>query len=201
MNSPRWFLIATSLLLLNMLAVVTTSYLRHAQATEPPADSGAVATAPRVADSQTPAVGNNALQAPPPASTTPPASSATAPNPLDNIPIPDQMPEIPSLANPDILKHDPGFQEFRRLFALEEESWDSAPPLLSADPSASGSSQYFQSLDQRLQTVEQLCSAARSLAQQAAQQSSNGKTAQSQELIRMTTQLRDMAAKLLVMEL
>jgi len=195
MNTPRWFLIAAGLLLFNMLAVLTTSYLRHAQAIEPPADSSTVATAPLVADSQTPAADNKAPQAPLPASAT------TAPNPLDNIPIPDQMPEIPSLANPDILKHDPGFQEFRRLFALEEESWDSAPPLLAVEPSASGSSQYFQSLDQRLETVEQLCSAARSLAHQAAQQADNGRRAQSQELIRMTTQLRDMAAKLLVMEL
>jgi hypothetical protein len=200
MHTPRWFLMASGILLLNLLAVITTSYLRHAQATEPPtATPGAAATpsqatAPGKADSQTRTAGNDATQVQPLAST-------TAPNPLDNIPIPDQMPEIPSLADPDILKHDPGFQEFRRLFALEEESWDSAPPLLGAEHSAAASAQYFESLDQRLETVEKLCSAARSIAHQAAQQARNGGTEQSQELIRMTTQLRDMAAKLLVSEL
>lgn len=230
MTTPRWFLFASGLLLLNTLLVMAAGYRHHAAADEPnraptmtasPTSSGASADLdpPSLAPSATSTEGA-------PSSTKDPQAQ------LDALPVPAQLPDPPELVDLEALKNDPGFQEFRRLFEQAEESWGSEPPLLAprseddesqaeATPRdgsrrdqlrkgqlrkgqlrvGNSSASYFQALDQRMETVEALCAVARSLALQAAEQEEKGSLRQSQELLRMTTQLRDMAAKLLVSEM
>lgn len=193
MNSPKWFLIAAGLLIANAAAVVTTGYWRHASADEPRRGESQQIHEPSRGELQ---------QASTEADKTLDDSKATSSaSPLDAIPIPDSLPVIPSLADPESLKNDPGFQEFRRLFAKEEESWGEEPPLLRSPPTGTHNQAYFEALHQRLETVEQLCSAARNITQEAALHTRGSRQEKSQELIRMTTQLREIAAKLLVSEL
>lgn len=208
MNSPRWFSIAVGLLLLNAVAVVTTGWWRHAAADEQPRDPArdTAHISPALNDSASEhaagsgSQGSGATVSPEP--TTAKLKKVDPKSPLDAIPIPESLPEIPSLADLESLQNDPGFQEFRRLFAKEEASWDTAPPPLGRrGASTTSRTAYYAALEQRLETVEKLCSAARSIAREAAIQSQRGSTDQSQELIHMTTQLRDIAAKLLVSEL
>ncbi len=181
-SSPRWFWIASGVLVFNVVVVVSTVFWRHLAADEP-------AVARDVA-------GNDA------------SNSPIKPE----LPIPDTLPEVPSLSDPDSLKDDPGFQEFRRMFDQEVESWDSELPgsqmdsvpgaqLDSARPRTSQREAYFNALDRRLETVEQLCAVARRVAAEAAQQAKSGSSGHSHELLQMATQLREMAAKLLVTEL
>lgn len=188
MSSPRWFPFAAALLVLNAGAIITTGVWRHAGAKEPPPHSTPAAADPDPGVSVAGATAGKDL----------PSAKV---NPLDAIPVPDAMPEIPSLPDAEALQNDPGFQEFRRLFAAEEESWSSEPPPLGKRPAQVRSAAYFASLDQRLETVEKICSATRSIAQEAASQAQSGSTEKSDELVRMATQLRDIAAKLLVSEL
>ncbi len=179
--------------MVNAGAVVLTGYWRHAGADEPNR-SETLEDSSSLSDASQPVVAESPQHSDLP-------KSAKEANPLDAIPIPDSLPEIPSLADPESLKNDPSFQEFRRLFAKEEESWSAEPPLLesvSADPQNQA---YFEALQQRLETVEQLCSAARNIAQEAALHARHSRQEKSQELVRLTTQLRDIAAKLLVSEL
>lgn len=183
MNSaPRWFWIASGVLALNFAVVVSSGFWRYLAADEP-------ATARRsLADN----ADNSAGQS--------------------DLPIPEALPEIPSLTDPERIKTDPGFQEFRRMFEEEVESWganrrvppgDSLPDetLIPKPKQALQQSAYFDALERRLETVEQLCIVARRVAAEAAQQARSGGSEQSHEMLQMTTQLREMAAKLLVTEL
>ena len=122
-------------------------------------------------------------------------------SPLDRIPIPESLPEIPSLADPEAVKNDPGFQEFSRLFSKVEESWEANYPTSAKPHSEAQSTAYFEALDGRLETAEQLCSAARHIASEAARYARSGRVKESDAHIQMATQLRDMAAQLLVSEL
>lgn len=200
MSSPRWFPLAAALLVLNAGAVITTGVWRHAGAEEPPTPSAADTPSADTSVQPTAAATGSGVS----------VAGATAGgkgtpsgirNPVDSIPVPDAMPEIPSLPDAEALQNDPGFQEFRRLFAAEEESWSSEPPPLGKRHLQVRSAVYFASLDQRLATVEKICSATRSIAREAASHAQNGSTEKSDELVRMATQLRDIAAKLLVSEL
>ena len=128
-----------------------------------------------------------------------PASGSN--NPLDQIPIPESLPPIPSLGDHESLKDDPGFQEFSRLFSKVEESWEMDYPTSVKPRAKLQSAAYFEALDNRLHSAEQLCSVARCIAAEAARQNASGHAKQSEELLQMATQLRDMAAKLLVVEL
>ncbi|MCA9133894.1 MAG: hypothetical protein KDA45_12095 [Planctomycetales bacterium] len=142
---------------------------------------------------------------------TPPAATAwdaaarsRQPRLLDSLPIPGELPSVPSLSDSEAVQRDPVFQEFRKLFAEE-----TPPPALSSAPSvksagAAGGEQsqaYFAALDQRLEAVEQLCAAARNISAEASRWSRAGDVERSRELLQMATQLRDMSAKLLVQEL
>ncbi len=175
-----------------------TGYWRHAGADEPTRDKTQTNTPVSHATVDSSDTSMAAVEA---AKRADQVESAQPANPLDSIPIPDAMPEIPSLADPESLKDDPGFQEFRRLFAKEEESWDSEPPRLRKEQSGPQSAAYFEALDKRLETAGKICSAARNIASEAARQARAGSREQSEELIRMATQLRDIAAKLLVSEM
>lgn len=194
MNSPKWFLFALGLLTINAGAVVLTGYWRHAGADEP-SRSETLENSSTLGDATVQPVATEAEKNPDQ------QKNAKPDSPLDAIPIPDSLPEIPSLADPESLKDDPSFQEFRRLFAKEEESWGAEPPLLESLSTAPQNQAYFEALHQRLETVEQLCSATRNIAQEAALHARNNRQDKSQELVRLTTQLRDIAAKLLVSEL
>ncbi len=179
--APRWFLIAASLLLVNLVAVLGSGVWRHVGADEP----------------QPATVAGTAAQ--PPAS----VSTSTAPptNPVNNIPVPDGLPVIPSLASPAELQDDPGFQEFSRLFSKVEESWEGTIPAAASSRVKAESAEYFIALDQRLLTAQQLCESARAIAADAARMASQGRQSESESLLKMAIQLRDMAAKLLVSEL
>lgn len=189
---------AATLLALNAGAVITTGLWRHAGADEPAAKKtqAEAAQSPQaivaLPDSGVSVAG---------ATVGGTAEQSVSDSPVNAIPIPESMPEIPSLPDAEALQNDPGFQEFRRLFAAEEESWSAAPPFLNKRSLQARSSAYFTTLDQRLKTVEKLCSAARSIASDAAIQAQRGSTDQSDELLRMATQLRDIAAKLLISEM
>lgn len=210
MNAPRLFLIGSCLLMLNAAAVVfTAGWWRSAGADEPAraadvnAETSTSVAGPLAADPSEDVASEFSAKA----STSAATSSATsnpavkANNPLDHIPIPESLPEIPSLADPETLQSDPGFQEFSRLFSKVEESWEADYPS-SARPLASVPSvAYFEALDGRLETVEQLCSAARQIAREAARHARGGRSKQSEAFVQMATQLRDMAAQLLVGEL
>ncbi len=173
---PRWFPIAASLLLLNLAAVLSSGLWRHLSADEPQSST--------VADSATQ-----------------PAATVSPTNPVDSIPVPDGLPEIPSLATPAELQDDPGFQEFSRLFSKVEESWEGAIPTAASARVQAQSAEYCTALDLRLRTVQRLCGAARNIAADASRMASQGRQAESEPLLKMAIQLRDMAAKLLVSEL
>lgn len=209
MNVPRLFVIGGSLLLLNAAVVLTTGMWRYVAADEL---QPAVHTSTATAQSATEPIQDSAGAPPASAASSStdaavqatgqaPVSPAASSNPLDRIPIPDSLPSIPSLGDHESLKDDPSFQEFSRLFSKVEESWEKDYPA-SVRPSAKvQSAAYFETLDQRLHSTEQLCTVARSIAAEAARQARSGRTKQSEELLQMATQLRDMAAKLLVVEL
>lgn len=207
MNAPRLFMIGGSLLLLNAAAVLTTGLWRHVLADEPQAAAQSATDAAESTDLQNPA--SEPASGPPRGTLRKPIGEPVdaanqAPvgdHPLDHIPVPDSLPTIPSLADPDSLKDDPGFQEFSRLFSKVEESWEIDYPASVKPRTEVQSAAYFESLDKRLQSAEQLCVVARSIAAEAAEQALSGHTKQSEELLQMATQLRDMAAKLLVAEL
>lgn len=205
MNAPRLFVIGGSLLLLNAAAVLTTGMWRYVAANEPQsAVQSATATVQPSAEPVEDSTGapvESAASKSVGAAVESPVAAATSSNPLDRIPIPDSLPAIPSLGDHESLKDDPSFQEFSRLFSKVEESWEKDYPA-SVRPSAKvQSAAYFEALDQRLHATEQLCIVARSIAAEAARLALSGHTKQSEELLQMATQLRDMAAKLLVVEL
>ncbi len=209
MTAPRLFLIGGSLLLLNAAAVLTTGVWRHVVAAEPPttvksttatdlstvepADGSAGAA---TGDSVRDASGDSAER-----KVDGPSEAPASSNPLDRIPIPDSLPSVPSLADHESLKDDPGFQEFSRLFSKVEESWELDYPASVKPQSKVQSAAYYESLDKRLHSAEQLCAVARCIAAEAGRQALSGRSKQSEELLQMATQLRDMAAKLLVAEL
>ncbi|MEZ6075686.1 MAG: hypothetical protein R3C56_08410 [Pirellulaceae bacterium] len=191
MNIPRLFLIGCCLLLINIVAVLSSGWWQPVGADEP------LGASDGSQHSSGPPTPNVSVE---PAATTAgtPVESA---NPLDRIPVPESLPEIPSLSDPEALKNDPGFQEFSRLFSKVEESWDVDYPTSAKPQSIAQSAAYFEALDGRLETVEQLCSAARHIASEAARFSRSGRVKESEAHVQMATQLRDMAAHLLVSEL
>ncbi len=192
MISPRWFLVASVLLALNVIAVITTGFWRHLSADEPATAAEVVAekSEPSAVPRSSPSLQSSAAEA---------AESTHGASAVD-LPLPEGLPAVPSLQDADKLKDDPGFQEFRRLFAQEEESWQSELPRSQLPEVAQGQA-YFSALDERLGTVEQICIVARRVAAEAARHAQNGHGHQSDSLLEMATQLRDMAAKLLVAEL
>lgn len=199
MNASRLFVIGGSLLLLNAAAVLTTGLWRYVAADEPQAavqSSTAQSTVAPLDDSAGAPVDDSAGTA-----VERPSDPAASINPLDRIPVPDSLPSIPSLADHESLKNDPGFQEFSRLFSKVEESWETDYPASIRPKSKVQSAAYFEALDKRLHSAEQLCAVARCIAAEAALQALNGHPKQSEELLQMATQLRDVAAKLLVVEL
>lgn len=210
MKAPRLFLIGGSLLLLNVLAVLTSGWWQHVGADEPQvADYGSQHSsgplAPPASVEPAPEASTDTSARAPTLAVTPAVTTAgthvESANPLDRIPIPESLPQIPSLDDPEALKNDPGFQEFSRLFSKVEESWEADYPTSAKSKPIAQSTAYFEALDGRLETVEQLCSAARHIASEAARHARSGRVKESESLVQMATQLRDMAAQLLVSEL
>ncbi len=198
MNAPRLFLIGGGLLLINAAAVLTTGIWQHVGADEPQVEVDGSKHPSQSLASSAPTTN---LATHPVADQKPEPTSVPSASPLDRIPVPEALPEIPSLADPEAVKNDPGFQEFSRMFSKVEESWEADYPTSASPQPLTQSGAYFEALDGRLETVEQLCSAARHIAGEAGRFARSGRVKESQSLVQMATQLRDMAAQLLVSEL
>lgn len=196
---PRWFLVSMCLLLLNLGWVVATVVNRRVYADGPQVSSLDNTEQPP-AEVQAAAGDDLSVSV---ASKKPPAEDPHQPasdDPLSQLVVPEELPAVPSLTDPEALKNDPVFQEFRKLFADQEEKddrWLSSGLDMGRLP-AKPNGAYFSALDRRLATVENLCTAARQIAAEAADFASDGNSERSQELLQMATQLRDMAANLLV---
>ncbi|MEO8269208.1 MAG: hypothetical protein ABI557_05780 [Aureliella sp.] len=210
MKAPRWFLIGGSLLLINVAAVLTSGWWQYVDADEPQVaakgsqqSSEPLATIAPIAPASEDSIETAARALTPPVTpaVTTAGTNVESANPLDRIPVPESLPEIPSLDDAEALKNDPGFQEFSRLFSKVEESWEADYPTSAKTKSIAQSAAYFEALDGRLETVEQLCSAARHIAGEAARYAGSGRAKESEAFVQMATQLRDMAAQLLVSEL
>ncbi|MEZ6133455.1 MAG: hypothetical protein R3C53_00960 [Pirellulaceae bacterium] len=116
---------------------------------------------------------------------------------------PSGLPNVPSL---DSLETNPGFKEFRDIAAEQFPSLNSdlllsgaagteTPPVTD---SSRISTEYYDLLEQRFAAVESLMAAAANLASEARQLSEVGDHRRAQIFIQRTTQLRELAADLLV---
>ncbi len=209
MVSPRWFWVATSLLILNICGVFAAGVWRHATADDLPAETASKNTAENTAEKAVEKTVEKTLPQSVRAATFSDIDSPAVTKSLDQLAVPADLPEVPSLADAEALNRDPIFQEFRKFFSGESETLNTAPPLgrSSLPTSSNGISQgnenaaYLTALEQRFENAEQLCSAARGITREAARLALSGKSEPSRELVKMATQLRDVAAKLLVSEL
>lgn len=150
------------------------------------------------------------------------APSANSPNSqaLLNLPIPEELPEAPSISEPQM---DQLIEEMRSMFGENSNFTtlgNQAPPLAPVegrkhvvdrkqidapnhhtDAPNHTAENYFDTLEQRMKTVRSLVASAQRLASEAAMRSRNGQSRQAAHLLKLATQLREMAAELLVGEL
>ncbi len=122
---------------------------------------------------------------------------------LESIPVPEDLPAVPSLQPPD---NDPQFEKFRELAAEqfpEMFSQSDLPAELPARrPTASElSTNFYPLLEQRLTTTAQLTAATVHLAQEARRHAQNGDLDRAHRFLQRITQLRELAAELLIEEL
>lgn len=223
MNRPRWLLAFVSLIAINTLAVIVSSAWHLAKAQE-----GATAQAsllPNTTDESAQdnwegrdqAVGNGLasdLQAPdkssPPES--PPGGAAdrresqtairspeldfgipNVPPPSLDPALPASIPaEIPSLASEEDMNRDPIFQEFKNMFGGASREATSPAPTTTL---------YLDSLSERLKTAEQLTNSAHRIVEEARRLHSENRSEAAEKLLKMTVQLREIAAELLISEL
>jgi hypothetical protein len=201
---PRWFLIASSLLALNLVLVFTSAVWRHAGADEPPFQSTTTKHASDAAEGQQGEASELSAQAaadPLPAAPQDSENPLTdATGPLDALPIPDQLPRSAMPTDPQSLASDPVFSELRRLFSEQSSASDNEPtldPPLQFSPAKMPANQDGMALAERLKTVELLCTAARRIATEAAEMTQAGEAQSAQAMLQMAQQLRDMSAQLL----
>lgn len=221
MNAPRWFPLFVAAIGLNALAVLVSSvwYISSADAQTPATAANATSLlsedslTPTPPASQSPAVTKPTSPVPSkpvpskPEHTTPEPSSTPAPPPatVSDLPLPETLPEVPSLADRQSLESDPIFQEFQNMFSgspsdsLRLDSLNDAALTTSAGEAKS--QEYFEMLDQRLSSATQMTEAARSLAQEAAARAASGQDDLAKRLLKLSTKLRELAAELLVCEL
>jgi hypothetical protein len=211
MAVPRWFLITGGLILINLILVLASVTWRFARADEKrDLRTGALTAVARTAEepggervpssAKAPSSGEDEEAAWTNAANGQPTEPAGPNNPLDSLSAPTDLPEVPSLADPEMLENDPVFRELRQLFSEREDAYPPNPFPRTAPP-ADQTKAYIEALDGRLRTVERLCVSARGIAADAAALSAQGKPQAGDELMEMAIQLRDMAAKLLVSEL
>lgn len=174
MKVPHWFTLACGLLLFNALLIISSVISRHAVADPPSIESAK-----------------------------PPELTLDKPSPND----PPGLSEVPSLDELPISQKAPSvlrLEDFERVFKQQSPTTDALlAPLDDTKDEANIDSQfiaqsYFESLRLRLQTANQLTEAASGLIEEAAMQAHRGEIGKSRELLGMATQLREMAAKLLV---
>ncbi len=139
---------------------------------------------------------------------------------------PSDSPNLPALppvsrqvADAESLAQDPVFQEIKKMFQSSEVSEQSPPMLelpgspneilesglgsseLASERSGTPSEAFFDRLDTRMDTVTALCQAAQSLHHEAAMAARERNIEESRELLSKATQLRAMAADLLIRRL
>ncbi len=200
---PRWFLIASSLLALNLVLVFTSAVWRHAVADEPQSQSTTTKHASDAAEGQPDAASELSTQAAADTITAAQDSSnplTDATEPLDALPIPDQLPRSAMPTDPQSLASDPVFSELRRLFSEQSSASVNEPTLdasLQFSPAKMPAHQDCIALAERLKTVELICKAARRIATEAAEMTQAGEAQSAQAMLQMAQQLRDMSAQLL----
>lgn len=198
MQSTRWLSAFCAVLVLNVVVVLSTSLWRLVNADE----LGSLRPQPRALGEGSPAQ-DDELAAPEIVTNVLPIADNPSPeSQLAEIPFPTTLPDVPSLADPDALKTDPIYQEFRSMFGSSDDDTLTdtlEPPLVRQQEVVS--IQYFATLDQRLTTVRHLTLSAQSIAAEAASMSHRGETKKAGQLLKMATNLREMAAELLICEL
>ncbi len=199
MPIPRWFLISCGLLAASTLIVASTPLWRDTRAQEPTVPSQLEPADPTKQADPTDQANQEQPELPPSLSS---GVSDLETDPLPSLPSLEQLPEVPSLDNAEALRKNPIFQEFRNLFSDQQGkdlplSLDGISDRAGEEVQGQGD-EYFEALDARLATVGRLNASARSIAQEAARMSQHGRSARSTKLLQMATQLREMAAELLV---
>ena len=188
MKVPSWFVIGCGLLALNLIVVLGGTLSRHASA-EPP-DAGQTQSEPPLgpnlsseADGGQPDVGSLA----------PPLPSEPASAPL--------FPSLQDVAPPPSVV---SLEEVRDAVGELRSSTDLLAPLDAMLKDSPGpvpeqlSHSFFESMKQRLKTVEHLNQSAIGLVDEAAILYQRGEIAEAQKLLGLATQLREMTAKILV---
>lgn len=204
MQAPRWLWFTASLLAVNVVLVAATSIRAHLF-TPGPQDAQQAGPPPKnAADGQEDPIASELDVVRPPALAGLNGPTASDADPLAELD--SDLPAVPSLQDAHQLKSDPVYQEIRKMFS-EEGGELEAPPLAQAFPQlptpsaavpTAPSKAYFRRLDQRLTTTTQLCSSAQALASEAEDYASQGNAEAAAELLIMATELREMAADLLV---
>lgn len=215
MSTPKWFQIACGLLLLNVAIVVSSITWRLAVADEPAESATEGRSTSGVPSDDAPAtVEDDPANLPPssesnlPLTDNPfPGVDSTIAEPLDdrlsldNLPLPDELPAVPSLGDPSALEKDPVFQELRNLFSDAGEPTNDQSQLFEDNLQSDATDDYFKILDSRLESAVRLCNSARAIAAEAESLSRRGDNQGAEQLLRLATQLRDIAAQLLVRKL
>lgn len=193
----RWFTVLSIGLALNIGLVLFTS-IWHIAIAQPPSAQEIPTVAPS-ADLQSVDDAPENLGVPAQEAELPESSEGTSINqkrdPEDNavdLPIP-ELPEVPSLGDPDKLLDDAEFQGFQE---LANEIFPQGE-LMKASPESLGA-EYFDQLDRRLKTVKRLTTSAQDISAEAAAVSKRGGSpAQVEQLLELATELRSIAAQLL----
>lgn len=223
MNRPRWLLAFVSLIAINTLAVIVSSAWHLAKAQEAATAQASLPsntaddTVPENRQAPDPPVGNGLafdFQAPDESSPSKPVSGGATDKPesqtairspeldfgIPNVPPPSLDPalptsvpaEIPSLASEEDMNRDPIFQEFKNMFGGASREATSTAPTTTL---------YLDSLSERLKTAEQLTNSAHRIVEEARRLHSENRSEAAEKLLKMTVQLREIAAELLISEL
>lgn len=190
---PRWFLACLCVLAVNLVLVVASAWHKLALGDESgslPATNARVGQEQPVTDEAAPPklVVENA----------PPEAANLAKHIVG-------LPEFPSLEKPAPAEDDPLFREFlkmaeqyRSTSVFDEIPGSSESDLQMTSADTLSTREYFRTLDRRLETVGFLNSAARNIAREAAAASNRSDSAGSQKFLQMATEIRELAAELLV---
>ncbi|GAB5404245.1 MAG: hypothetical protein Aurels2KO_24760 [Aureliella sp.] len=193
MNTNRWFLGIAAVLSVNVLLVAASSIQAHMR----PQEDDSLPSQPKGTST-----------------TARPTTVADLSSPAElTVPSVPSLEEVPAEV-PAEVKNDPVYQELKKMFSESGGSFETPPlidpsnvPLPSSPPQSAAASKgvpnaaYFQRLDRRLESATQLCETARSIAAEAAYSAHEGDSKSAAELLRMATQLREMAANLISRQL
>jgi hypothetical protein len=205
MKIPSWFIFGCGLLLLNAFVVLGGALVRHAVAQSPeqtPDERRSSATADFENDDNlaTARAAADLKVTLPLSDSQPDESTRQSHRSLPEIPSLDELPPANASTGPHII----GIEDFKRVFAEQTQGPELPLPLTDVlnSPAKTGSDpmshEYFEALKLRLKSVESLNRAAQSLVAEATILFQRGEVRQAQDLLGTATQLRELAAKLLV---